>query len=161
MSFVMRFAWPADVLEEDDGVTVTFPDVPGAITWGQTRSEATEKASDALVSILSSMIEGGEPIPQPSAPDGRSMISMPALDAAKVALHMTMLERKISNVELGRLMGLDEKAIRRLRDPLHSSHIENVARALRLLGRRLEVQVLEEGAESDEQRSKAQVLESA
>ena len=140
----MRFAWPADILEEEDGITVTFPDVPGAITWGQTRSEALAKASDALVSVLSSMIEDGEAIPPASAADGRPMVSVAPLDAAKIALHVTMLAKGISNVELGRLMNADEKAIRRLRDPLHGSHIEKVDRALHILGRRLEVLVLED-----------------
>jgi hypothetical protein len=37
------------------------------------------------------------------------------------------------------------KSIRRLRDPLHRSHIGQIETALRALGRRLEVSVLEAG----------------
>jgi len=140
----MRFAWPAEILVEGQGITVTFPDVPGAITWGQTRAEAMERASDALISIISAMIEDGEPIPVASAAAGRPMISVAPLDAVKIALHIAMLEKGISNVELGRLMGLDEKAVRRLRDPLQRSHIEKLDVALHLLGKRIEVSVLED-----------------
>ena len=139
----MRFAWPADILEEKEGITVTFPDVPGAITWGETRAEAMERGSDALVSIVSAMIEDGKAIPAASKAAGRPLIGVGPLDAAKIALHMAMLEKRMSNVELGRQMNMDEKAIRRLRDPLQRSHIETLDAALRIMGRRLEVSVLE------------------
>jgi antitoxin HicB len=140
----MHFAWPADILEEDEGFTVTFPDVPGAVTWGETRAEAMEKASDALVSVISAMIEDGQPVPPPSAAHGRPKISVGLMDAAKIALHSSMLEARVSNVELGRRMGLDEKAIRRMRDPLHHSKIETLEAALRIFHRHLEVSVLED-----------------
>lgn len=140
----MRFAWPADILQEDEGITVTFPDVSGAITWGETRAEAMERASDALISIISAMIEDGKSIPVASEANGRPMISVAPLDAAKIALHIAMLEKRVSNVELGRRMNMDEKAVRRLRDPLQRSHIETLDAALRIMGRRLEVSVLED-----------------
>jgi antitoxin HicB len=54
-----------------------------------------------------------------------------------------MLAARLSNVELGRRLGLDEKQVRRLRDPLHRSHIDKVEAALRILGKRLEVEVKE------------------
>jgi antitoxin HicB len=52
-----------------------------------------------------------------------------------------MLTAGITNVELGRRLGVDEKMVRRLRDPLHRSHIGQVEAALRSLGKRLEVTV--------------------
>lgn len=50
----------------------------------------------------------------------------------------------MSNVDLAHRMGLDEKAIRRLRDPLQRSHIETVAAALLILGKRIEISVFED-----------------
>jgi antitoxin HicB len=52
-----------------------------------------------------------------------------------------MLAAGVSNVVLGKRLGLDEKAVRRLRDPLHRSHIASVEQALRQLGKRLEISV--------------------
>lgn len=140
----MRFAWPAEIREEDGGFSIEFPDVPGAITWGSTRAEVMERGSDALVSLISAMIEEGEAIPAASPAQGRPEISVPPLDAAKIALHSAMLERGMSKVELGRRLGLDEKAVRRLLDPLHRSHIEKLDAALHILGRRLEISVYED-----------------
>ena len=139
----MRFAWPADIEEAEDGISVSFPDIPGAITFGSTRAEALERASDALASLISAMIENGEPVPTASEAAGRPLVSLAPLDAAKIALHMAMVEHGVSNVELGRKLGLTEKAVRRLVDPLHQSKIEKVDAALRILGKRLEIAVAE------------------
>lgn len=139
----MRYAYAAELLEEPDGITVTFPDMPGAITCGDTREEALERAEDALISMTAALVEDNRPIPHPSPARGRPLVSVPALAAAKLALHDAMLSARLSNVELGRRLGLDEKQVRRLRDPLHRSHIDKVEAALRILGKRLEVEVKE------------------
>jgi Uncharacterised protein family (UPF0150). len=139
----MRFAYPIEVNEAADGVTIAFPDVPEAVTDGGTRAEAIERAADALVSALSFYVEDGEPLPRPSPAKGRPMISVTALEAAKLALHDAMIEAGLSKVELARRMGKDERAIRRLLDPLHRSHIGEVETALRGLGKRVEVSVMQ------------------
>jgi antitoxin HicB len=139
----MRYAYPVEVDAAADGVTVTCPDVPEMVTCGATRSEALERATDALVTALSLYVDDGRPAPRPSAAGGRPLVWLAALEAAKLALHDAMIAAGVSNVELARRLGLDEKAVRRLRDPLHRSHIGAVETALRSLGRRLELTVSE------------------
>jgi antitoxin HicB len=137
----MRYAYPATLEHETDGrITVIFADLPGA-TWGDTEAEALTRAEDLLVSALSIYVEENRPLPRPSPARGRPLIPVAALDAAKLALHDAMLAAKMSNMELGRRLALDEKQVRRLRDPLHQSHIGKVEAALRILGKRLEVEV--------------------
>lgn len=136
----MRYTYPYAIEPQSEGGwTVTFPDVPEAITEGDTEAEVAAMAEDALVTALSFYTDDGKPLPQPSAVNGRPVARVPPLVAAKLALHDAMLAAGISNVELGRRIGLDEKAVRRLRDPLYRSHIGGVETALRALGRRLEV----------------------
>jgi antitoxin HicB len=140
----MRYAYPADLAEEADGVTVTCPDVPEMVTggWGDVAANL-DAAADALATALSGYVDEGRPIPAPSPAKGRPLVVVGPLVAAKLALHEAMLERGVGNVELASRLGLDEKAVRRLRDPLHRSHIGAVEAALRALGRRLVVEVLE------------------
>ena len=138
----MRYAYPVDVQEATDGVTVTCADIPELVTDGATRNEALERAADALASALSFYVDDGRPIPSPSAAHGRPIVSVTVLEATKLALHDAMLAAGLSNVELGRRLGLDEKSVRRLRDPLHRSHIGAVEAALRSLGKRVEVSVM-------------------
>jgi antitoxin HicB len=140
----MRYAFPFDLHPQPEGgFTVTFQDIPEALTEGDTAEEACERAEDALVAALSFYTDDGQPLPVASAARGRPLALVPPLAAAKLALHDAILSAGISNVELGRRLGLDEKAVRRLRDPLHRSHIGQIEAALRILGKRLEVRVLE------------------
>lgn len=139
----MRYAYPATFSEEHDGVTVTFPDVPEAVTWGATRAEAEGRAADALISALSAYVEENRPNPKPSATRGRPLVSVTALEATKLALHDAMLAAGLSDRELAGRLGLDEKAVRRLRDPMQRSAIGGVEAALRCLGKRVEVTVLD------------------
>jgi antitoxin HicB len=140
----VRYAYPyAKEPQPAGGFTVTFPDVPEAITEGDTSGEARARAEDALVTALSFCTDNARPLPTPSPVRGRPVALVPPLVAAMLALHDAMLAAQISNVELGRRLDLEEKAVRRLRDPLHRSHIGQIETALRLLGRRLEIRVLE------------------
>jgi len=139
----VHYAWPVGLLEEPEGVTITCPDVPEMVTCGQTVAEALDAAVDALVTALSFYTDADRKLPAPSPARGRHVVAVPALAAAKLALHEAMVRGGVSNVELGRRLGTDEKSVRRLRDPLHGSKIEAVEAALRALGKRLEVSVRE------------------
>ena len=136
----MRYAYAVEIERGEDGVTVTSPDVPEMVTYGSNETEAVERAADALVSALSFYVEDARTLPKPRLAGGR-VVSVPALAAAKFALHDAMIEAGLSNVELARRLGLDEKSIRRLRDPLHRSHIGQVEAALASLGKKMVVEI--------------------
>lgn len=48
-------------------ITITFPDLPGAISQGDDLEDAMYMAGDVLEGFLLIMIEDGETIPEPSA----------------------------------------------------------------------------------------------
>lgn len=132
----MRFAYPANLEAEAGTCTVTFDNLPGA-TWGETRAEALAQAQDLLETALSTFVDDRQPLPPPPPAAGRPLVHVSPLVATKLALHEAMLAAGLSNVELARRMATSEKAIRRLRDPLHASRFQEVERALALLGRRI------------------------
>jgi antitoxin HicB len=134
----MRYAYPYDLAPQPEGgFTVTFPDLPEAITQGDTGDEAAAMAEDALVTALSFYTDQAERLPRPSPARGRLVAYVPPLVAAKLALHDAMLAAGVSNVALARRLGTDEKTVRRLRDPLHQSRINQIDAALRALGKRM------------------------
>jgi antitoxin HicB len=136
----MCYAYPYELLPQPEGgFTVTFPDVPEAITQGDNEAEARAMAEDALVTALSFYTDNAEPAPPPSSAHGRPLAYVPALVAAKLALHDAMLAAGVSNVALAQQLGTDEKTVRRLRDPLHQSRINQVDAALRVLGKRISI----------------------
>lgn len=61
----------AAVFEPGDtkGYVITFPDLPGCITEGDTLENALVMAKEALELHLYGMEEDGDPIPQPTPPE--------------------------------------------------------------------------------------------
>ena len=64
---------------------------------------------------------------------------VPLLIAAKLALHDAMLAGGVSNVALAKRLGVDEKQVRRMINPLLNSRMSDLERALKLLGKRVEI----------------------
>src|SRR4029077_15961461 len=97
-------AYPATLTPDpDSGFTVTFRDVPEAISEGDTREEALLGAEDALESALAMYIAAKEPLPIPSAPDtSEEMVPLSALGMAKTALYEAMREQGVGRAELAR-----------------------------------------------------------
>ncbi|MDR3331835.1 MAG: type II toxin-antitoxin system HicB family antitoxin [Synergistaceae bacterium] len=61
-----RYVFPAIFSYDNDGVAVSFPDLPGCNTCGNDQSEAINMAQDALAGHLSCLEDDGDPIPVPS-----------------------------------------------------------------------------------------------
>ena len=60
--------YPANLINDDDKIFVTFDDIPEAVTFGKNRKEALIHAKDALDTALSFYAERGSPLPKPSKP---------------------------------------------------------------------------------------------
>ncbi len=53
--------------EDGGGFMITFPDLPGCMSDGETEEEALENGRDAFVSWVSARIDQGKDIPEPRA----------------------------------------------------------------------------------------------
>ena len=139
----MIYAYPCQLApDEDGGLVVTFPDVPEAITGGRNRAEAMAMAEDALATALAGYVHEKWDIPTPSeAADGLMSVPVPTVVAAKLALYTAMRAQRITKVELADRLGVSESAVRKLANPDHRSHMTQVQRALRAVGRSLKVEV--------------------
>ncbi|MBR3024491.1 type II toxin-antitoxin system HicB family antitoxin [Ruminococcus sp. HUN007] len=61
-----KYAYPAVFTAENNSYSVSFPDVEGCLTFGETIPEAIEMAEDALCLMLYDLEEEGSEIPKPS-----------------------------------------------------------------------------------------------
>jgi predicted RNase H-like HicB family nuclease len=61
--------YPAIIERGPDGFGVHFPDLPGCVSAGRTGQEAALNAEEALSGHLATMVEFGDPLPEPSAID--------------------------------------------------------------------------------------------
>jgi antitoxin HicB len=136
-------AYPAALTPDPDGgFTVTFRDVPEAITEGDTREEALLRAEDALQSALAMYITAKEPLPTPSEAQAREgMVPLSALGMAKTALYDAMREQGVGRAELARRLRWHPPQVSRLLDLRHASRMEHVEAALAAVGLRLIIDV--------------------
>lgn len=130
--------YPVKFDSDESGFAVLFPDIPEAMTGGETREEALEMAQDALVTAFEFYFEDRRAIPLPSA-DGEVYIEVPSSVAAKVLLLNEVVRQGMSNAELARMVGVRPQEITRIFDLKHSTKIDTIQKALSVLGKRLEI----------------------
>lgn len=66
---VHSFLYPVELERDEEGRNVvTFPDLPGAVTDGESVEQALSEAADCLEEAIAFRIKSGLPIPPPSLP---------------------------------------------------------------------------------------------
>ena len=135
----MQYEYPCVLtLEREGGFSVSFPDVPEALTCGNSRTEALAMAEDALATALGAYMKSRESVPAPSRATRRQeLVAVPPIVAAKLALYNAMRREGLTRVALAGRLGLSEGAVRKLLNPDHRSHISQIQKALRVVGRGL------------------------
>jgi antitoxin HicB len=125
-------------------IVVTFPDVPEVVTQGRGEADARAMAEEALGLVLLSYLVRGKLLPKPRA-KGHNLVDIAVAPdvAAKLAVLESFAAAGISKSELARRIGKDEKEVRRILDPKHLTKLPALTAALRALGKRLVVGVME------------------
>jgi antitoxin HicB len=148
----MRYAYPCNIVRDEEeqretgreAYNVSFPDVYGANACGWSWEEALQIAEECLAVSLSGYVKFHEDIPHASPlAEGQVLVPVPLLVAAKLSIYTAMRQQGITNVALAARLGIHESAARRIVDARHRSHISQVEKALRAVGRAL---VVEDGA---------------
>lgn len=127
---------------DEQGIVVTFPDVPEAVTQGDDLADARAQAEEALGLALLTYPQRGLPLPAcKSRGRGLKPIAVVPEIAAKLAVLDAFRSAKLTKKELGRRLGKDEKEVRRILDPRHRTKLPALRTTLNALGRRLVVGV--------------------
>jgi antitoxin HicB len=70
--------YPVTLTRDGEGFSVSFPDVPEALTYGATEAEAMDMARDALETAMEFYLEDGREAPSPSEiRQGERFIELP------------------------------------------------------------------------------------
>ncbi len=121
--------------QEEGGFTVTFPDIQGAITEGDTEEEALFNAAEVLSAMLALRLEEGKDIPLPSRVKGARYIAPDAKTQAALLIHFTRRDRSVADI--ARALDTSWPAAARLEDPKHWPSLRQLERAAAALGKRL------------------------
>ena len=137
------FVYPAAFHPESHGAfTVTFPDLPEAITSGRNHSDALTEAEDCLQEAIAGRMLRKENIPAASRPKrGQTGVRVALYLAPKLALYLAMREKRINNSELARRLGVTEIIVRRMLNPKHDTRPEKLQQALESLGKKVRISV--------------------
>lgn len=133
--------YPVKVVRDtNETFLVTFPDVPGAITYGDTKDDALAHATDALLTVFDALIKDRRDIPEPSATTGLA-IELPPLECTKIELYKAMRASNVGKAELARRLDWHLPQVDRVLDIRHGSQLEQLESAFRVLGKRLYILV--------------------
>ncbi len=125
------------------GFVVTFSDFRYGVTQGNTLEEAAEMAQDLLEGLVSDLIEQGEDLPKPSRRRGQQyrLVSLPALQSAKVELYRAFRASSMRKAEFARRIGIPRSNLDRLFDLKHQSRFDQLEAAFALLNKHIWVEV--------------------
>lgn len=131
-----NFKYPIKLIPDDNGTFfVTFSDVPEAITFGDTKEDALQRAVDCLDTALAFRIKEGEEIPKPSK--GRLTVSPSTLVCLKVALYIEMKEQGVRKSDLVRKLKCAPKIVDRITDAKHKSTFAQMEAAFHAIGKNI------------------------
>ncbi|MEI9885477.1 MAG: type II toxin-antitoxin system HicB family antitoxin [Rhizomicrobium sp.] len=134
----VAFGYPYKLERQKNGWwLIRFPDIPEALTEGETKEEALDNAQDCLIAALEGYIKAGRPIPHP--PFGGDRIALPSLVTAKLAVYVNMQKQKWSRTRLAHALGMPENSVRRLLDLRHSSQMWVIDEALAKMDAELQI----------------------
>lgn len=136
-----EFSYPVTLTaQEEGGYLVRFPDLPEAITQGESVEDSLREAVDCLQEAIVNRLGNKLNIPEPSPiKENQYIVTLSAIFTAKIALYIAMNENKISKTALAKKLQCDEKEVRRLLDPYCNSKFSRIEKALNALGKKIEV----------------------
>ncbi|WJV61019.1 type II toxin-antitoxin system HicB family antitoxin [Pectobacteriaceae bacterium C52] len=130
--------YPVNLEPDTGGYVVSFPDIPEALTQGDTKEEALAMALDALVTSFEFYFEDNQRVPLPAEITG-NYVEVPSSVAAKVIMLNAFVDSGLTQVELASRMGIKKQEVTRLFDLHHSTKIDTIQKAISALGKRLEL----------------------
>ncbi len=136
------YTYPVALTRLENGqIMAEFPDVPEALTYGETEELALVHAQDALYEALDQYMTMRKDVPAPGSVGGYSIAVEPMV-AIKLSIYQAMREKGLTQDRLASLLECDARQVRRLLDIFHNSTLPQLIAALKALDYRLEVQTV-------------------
>lgn len=134
--------YPAVFAAQDDGgFTVTFPDIPEAVTEGDDHDAALFNAAEVLTLCLEQRMEDGDPIPTASKIKGAVWVEPAAAVQAALLVRQAREGEGKTLADMARALNTSWPAAQRLEQPGSNPTLRQLERAAAALGRRLVVEL--------------------
>lgn len=120
--------------------SVRFPEIPEALTDGETEREARRNVVGCVIAALEGYMKAGRPLPRSGAGHaGHNRAVLPSLVTAKLAVYETMRTHGWSKLRLAKELGMPENSVRRLLDLRHNSQMWTIDEALAKMNAELSI----------------------
>lgn len=139
------YVYPARIVPaEEGGWLIRFRDFSEGHSQAEAGQDVIEIAEGCLQACIEGRLEDEMTIPEPSeAKSGEVLVTVPIETATKAALFQAVAASGTSRVALAKAVDLDEKEIRRMLDPRHSSKLPRIEQVLKALGKQLRITVVD------------------
>lgn len=129
-----------NIIEEDGGYTVEFPDLPNIITYGYTKDEAVFNAAEALNGALESDVARGLLPPDPSYLEGAPVEIEPHIE---IAIQLRTIRGNITQSEIASRLGVPYQSYQRLENPIKGNpSVKTLEKIAKVFGKRLEIRLV-------------------
>ncbi len=125
--------------QPEGGFSVTFPDIPEAITEGDDRDAALFNAAEVLTLCLEQRMEDGEAIPAATKVKGGEWVEPAAAVQAALLMRQERESQGKSVADMARALDTSWPAAQRLEQPGGNPTLRQLERAAAALGKRLVV----------------------
>ncbi len=128
---------------DSEGFIVTFPDIPGVVTEGDTKDEALYNAWEALNGVLESMVSRGLPLPEGKAGDDEHLFPINVESHIITAWELRKLRGDLPQSEIAKRLGLTYQAYQRLENPIKGNPtIKTLEKVAKVFGKRLVISMV-------------------
>ncbi|MEN8236012.1 MAG: type II toxin-antitoxin system HicB family antitoxin [Pseudomonadota bacterium] len=132
----MNIQYGCVIKQDDDGIyVVSFPDMPEAITQGETLEEALFNAAEVLNLTIEGRIDEGMEIPEPSHGEFTHILYPSARIQAALLIRFSRGDHSLA--ELARALETSWPSVARLEDPTHWPTLRQLDKAAKALGKKL------------------------
>jgi antitoxin HicB len=128
--------------QPEGGYTVTFPDLPEAITEGDTKEECLHHAEEVLTLCLEQRMDDGEAIPDATTVKGGIWIEPSAAMQAAVLVRSWRTKQGKSVSEMARSLNTSWAAAQKLESHRANPTLRQLERTAAALGKRLHVEMV-------------------
>ena len=128
--------------QPEGGYTVTFPDIPEAITEGDTKEECLHHAEEVLTLCLEQRMDDGEAIPEATTVKGGIWIEPSAAMQAAVLVRSWRTKQGKSVSEMARSLNTSWAAAQKLESHRANPTLRQLERTAAALGKRLHVEMV-------------------
>lgn len=128
--------------DDNDTLLITCPSIPGVVTFANTEAEVVRWSTDAIETMLNSMMSHGESLPSSDTEAaGVFHVRLGLMTSLKAELYEACRTCGVTRAELARRLGWHREQVDRLFRLNHASRLDQLEAAFEAVGRKIELEV--------------------